>query len=334
MINLQTQFNKFHDAIKVDFDDTQLLRNKRDLIIDDLKYGLRLTLFPEKSPKFQQFNQGSYDLGTGVKPLAGKDCEIDKDYDIDVGIVFNFSKNDYSPVQVKELVSKALNTSSRTVEIKTSCVRVQHHLNQEKWFHVDLAIYSRDYDSRGNVIYHIAKGSAGSYEYEKVWELSEPFKFKKLLNLKIPDSSERAQFNRVVRYLKRWKDYNFDSVVAVMPTGIALTACCYHLFTPEKYNSYTTDANQPKFKFNDLKALQKVVNGIARMFTWNNHISVELPVEPYNDLFEKMSFSKIASMESKLVSLQKALFYAANETNYFDACMKLRQVFGDDFPLP
>lgn len=327
MINLQTQFEKFHDVIKVDFDDTQLLRHKRDLIVDDLKYGLKL-IFPEDPPTFKYFNQGSYDLETGVKPLG------EKDYDIDVGIVFNFSKNDYPPVQVKEWVSKALNTSSRTVEIRTSCVRIQHHLNEEKWFHVDLAIYSRDQDYRGNEVYHIAKGSVGSYEYEKIWELSEPFKLKKLLNFKFPDTSERAQFNRIVRYLKRWKDYNFDSIVAAIPTGIALTACCYHLFTPEKDYSYTTDANLPKFKFNDLRALQKVVDRIINMFTWNNQISVELPVEPYNDLFEKVSFNKIASMQSKLENLEKALFYASHETNYFDACMKLRQVFGDDFPLP
>ncbi|NEP58836.1 MAG: hypothetical protein F6K31_17755 [Symploca sp. SIO2G7] len=64
MVNLQTQFNKFHNTIKIDFDDSQPLRDKRDIIIKDLKDGLK-TLFraccisveamPDKA--FKQFFQ-------------------------------------------------------------------------------------------------------------------------------------------------------------------------------------------------------------------------------------------------------------------------------------
>jgi hypothetical protein len=326
MANLQTQFNNFHNTIKVDFDDNQQLRDKRDLIVCNLKDGLR-RLFPTNTPTFRFFSQGSYDLATGVEPSLGED------YDIDVGIIFNFSKNTYKPVQVKEWVYKALNTGSRTVEIKRPCVRVQYHSNGIKWFHIDLAIYSTEKDYLGNEVNYIAKGFIGSSEDKKIWEISEPFHLKELLKSKITSSSDRDQFRRIIRYLKRWKDYNFSSTVAGRPTGIALTACCYNLFTPQKdyvYNSYT---NSYSYQYRDLKVLQNVVNGIINMFTWSNKISVKLPVQPYNDLFEKMSDSQMLLMKTKLIVLRDALFGANNELIPLNACIKLQKVLGSDFPI-
>jgi hypothetical protein len=322
MVNLQTQFNKFHNAIKIDFESNEPLRQKRDLIVCNLRDGLK-RLFPRNTPTFNHFNQGSYDLATGVYPLS------DQDYDIDVGIIFNFSKSIYKPVEVKEWVYIALNTGARTVEIKRPCVRVQYHQNSAKWFHVDLAIYSLDKDYYGNEVNYIAKGFIGSSEDKKIWELSEPFRLKELLKSKITDNSDREQFRRVIRYLKRWKDYNFSSTVTGRPTGIALTACCYNLFTPQKdyiYNLYT-------YQYNDLRALHQVVNGMISMFSWNSKISVNLPVQPYNDLFERMSDNQMASMKTKLIALQDALISASNEYLNLNACTKLQKVFGQDFPM-
>ncbi|MEP0884044.1 nucleotidyltransferase [Trichocoleus sp. ST-U3] len=325
MANLQTQFNNFHNTIKVDFGDNQPLRDKRDLIVGNLRDGLR-KLFPTNTPTFKSFNQGSYDLATGVEPLLGED------YDIDVGIIFNFQKNTYKPVQVKVWVYDALNTGLRTVEIKRPCVRVQYHYNGAKWFHVDLAIYSTDRDYLGNEVHHIAKGFIGSSEDKKIWEVSEPFRLKELLKSKITDGSDREQFRRIIRYLKRWKDYNFSSMVAGRPTGIALTACCYNLFVPQKdyvYNSYT---NSYAYQYNDMRALQNVVSGIIGMFTWNNQISVKLPVQPYNNLFEKMSDSQMLLLKTKIIALRDILLIASNEPLHSNAYIKLQKVFGNDFP--
>lgn len=91
MANLQSYFNSFHDAIKLDYDDNKELRDKRDELLEILKANM-----PSDAGSFEIFHQGSYAMYTGVKPLD------DGDYDIDVGLLFNISKDDYpNPVTVK-----------------------------------------------------------------------------------------------------------------------------------------------------------------------------------------------------------------------------------------
>ncbi|MBD1865587.1 MULTISPECIES: cyclic GMP-AMP synthase DncV-like nucleotidyltransferase [Trichocoleus] len=320
MANLQSQFERFHNIIKIDFDDSKPLREKRDLIVNNLRDGLK-KLIPISTPSFSPFNQGSYDLATGVEPLKGED------YDIDVGIILNFSRFLYKPVEIKELVCSALQIGQRKVEIKRPCVRVQYLQNGEKRFHVDLAIYSTDIDRQGNEINYIAKGFPGSYEDKKIWELSEPFKLKTLLRSKFSNDLDRYQFRRTIRYLKRWKDYIFTSTGAGRPTGIALTACCYNFFIPQKSYVY----NYQNYQYNDLLALQNVVSGMISTFD-DDQISVMLPVQPYNDLFEKMTRRQMREMKLRLIYFQIVLNNVIHEYDISTACYKLQGVLGDDFP--
>lgn len=325
MTELQTQFNKFHDAIKIDFDGNEPLRNKRDIIVDNLRAGLKRS-YPHLT--FDSFNQGSYDMATGVEPLDGDD------YDIDVGIVFNLTKDNVEPVILKQIVHDILDSvSQRKVEIKRPCVRVQYQKASEKAYHIDLAIYSHGTDIRGNMndTLYIAKGLLGSSTDKKIWEISDPYQLKELIKTKISDNSDREQFRRVVRYLKRWKDYNFSSSGAERPTGIALTACCFYLFSMQKYYDYPTGT----YRYNDLKALSNVVNVLVNTFnTFNGYtrITVKLPVRPENDLFEKMSDTQMLNFKQKLETLKTALESATNDVSTYAACTRLIQVFGRDFP--
>jgi len=320
MPDIQKQLLKFHDLIKLDFDDNKPLRDKRDLLLGDLREGLK-RLFPSNTPTFDSFNQGSYDLGTGIEPID------DGDYDIDVGIVFNFSPSEKKPVDVKDWVYKALNSGARTVEIKRPCVRVQYHNNQAKHFHVDLAIYSFEEHFLCGKRLFLAKGFIGSSEDKKIWEPSEPQKLKELFKNQFSDPLDREQFRRIVRYLKRWKDYNFSSSGSARPTGIALTACCYQHFTPKK-----SQALFEKAVYNDLLALCSVVSKMLAMFGRDGEIVVKLPVQPYNDLFEKMSLPQKTHFKSKLQELKATLEEVDSCGQQTMACMKLRKVFGGKFP--
>lgn len=169
MANVQTYFNKFHDTIRRSYDDNSILRDKRDLLLRDLREGLRRYAENHnvKIPRFEHFNQGSYAMGTGVGPLQGED------YDIDVGLNFHLSKNDHSSVEVKQWVCEALRTGNRTVDYKRPCVRVQYHRAGEELYHVDLAIYSANTYNWDNQTY-LAKGFLGSAPENQVWEIAEP----------------------------------------------------------------------------------------------------------------------------------------------------------------
>ena len=64
---VQTYFEDFHRAIRLDEDDENAkLREKRDTLLKDLFNRL-----PEGMPSFESFHQGSYSMRTGTVPLDG-----------------------------------------------------------------------------------------------------------------------------------------------------------------------------------------------------------------------------------------------------------------------
>lgn len=328
MAELQKQFNKFHETIKIDFDGNKPLRDKRDMILKELRAGLKKK-YPTNTPTFESFNQGSYDMSTGVEPIK------DDDYDIDIGIVFNLTRKDVEPVKLKKIVHDILNSAyQRKVEMKRPCVRVQYQRAGAKIYHVDLAIYSYGESFLGNRndTLYIAKGFLGSSVEKRFWEVSEPYLLKELIKTKFSDNASREQFRRVIRYLKRWKDYNFSSSGSAKPTGIALTALCYNHFEINQYFSKNSNTVFFDLRYNDLQALLEITCKIISQFTWSNEISVQLPVRPYNDLFEKMTPNQMLKFKQKLEALKTTLENATSDTQVTKACMRLRSVFGGDFP--
>ena len=157
MAELHRYFIQFDEAIKLKrFTENATLREKRKIIVDKLRKRLK-EIFEERDetpPTFKEFDQGSYALGTGVKPTEG-------DYDIDEGILFDLSKWDYpDPVVIKQWVHEALDGHTDNVKIKDPCVTVQYHLDNEPIYHVDLPIYTHDGTDSG-VIY-LARGKPTS----------------------------------------------------------------------------------------------------------------------------------------------------------------------------
>lgn len=320
---LQSAFYKFHDSIKLhDKDDNEELRDKRDMLTTELKDYLNRKYnegvgFPKIT--FSIENQGSYSMGTGNKSLD------DDDYDIDVMVLFNMSKDEHKPVKIKKWVHNALSKQFRTVEYKEPCVRVQYHKAGEEYLHVDLALYAND-NVDGKI--YLSRGKPTSATENKKWEIANPKLLKVKINNRFSDADERSQMKRIIRYLKRWKDIKFKNTGNGKPTGIALTALAYNLFNPQ----IVRDSFDSSVKPNDLLALKNLVSAIKNEFNWSDSTQVSLPVEPFNNLFEKMSNNQQRTFKEKLEALESALQNAINEPDPYEASKVLRKQFGDDFP--
>lgn len=329
MANIQKHFLKFHETIRL-ADENETLREKRDIVLDKLKTGLaQLREDGVAVPSFISFGQGSYSMGTGTIPL-------DRDYDIDHGIVFDLERGGYDdPVEVKEWVLKALEGHTDRVELRRSCVTVFYHRNGESAYHVDLAIYASA-EKNGGTLY-LAKGKLQSTEENRFWEPSDPRGLIDLVKTKFT-GDDRRQFRRVIRYLKRWKDVRFPSGGNGAPTGIALTVLALDLFSVVK----TIDTVANTVAYDDLTSIERLLVGILARFgsAWTaedgSHIRlvVKLPVVPNNDLLARMTAKQMATLKSELEDLLSGFREAIGDVDEHSACKAMRKRFGEDFPVP
>lgn len=340
MANLQKQFEQYHDTIKLRrIGEEAILIEKRDIIRKKLKDNLP-AIFAEHGeenlvPEF--YDQGSYEMKTGIKPLNG-------DYDIDQGVYFPTSKvngayaND--PVLLKERVFEALNGHTKEVCVRRPCVTVFYQKEGERVYHVDLAIYSNGDNNPDNLDY-LALGKRNSADDYREWQRSNPTVLKdKLFERFANDETARKQFRRVIRYMKRWKDLNFSSEGNEAPRGIGLTISAHEGFIAQ----YTDIiANKP----DDLASMRKLIDYMLNQFVSSTkyengefvtvrRLTAYLPVEPNTDIYARMSESQMQGFEDKLKNLKSALEKAASEVDTVEACAILasNKVLGDCFPVP
>ena len=331
MADVQKQFNQFDEKIKLGrFDENVTLRDKRDIIREKLEANLPgvFEKHGEVCPEFKFYDQGSYDLGTGTKPLDG-------DFDIDQGLYFEISTDDYpDPVVLKKRVHEALDGHTRDVSIRRSCVTVQYQKEGEPVYHVDVAVYSEG-SANSDGKSRLAKGREHSSSENRVWEVSKPRALKEKIREKFGEVDRRV-FRRSVRFLKRWRDENFPRDGHAAPLGIGLTVATYDELQPAYLDYF---AGKP----DDLTTMRRLVEAVLSRFVdvWDDEeqkyvrrIYVYLPVEPGNELFSRMSNAQSEAFEVKLKKLQTALDEASSGVDPVEACKKLRSVFGDGFPVP
>lgn len=331
-MSLQKQFEAFLEAIKLSrFEENQILREKRDIIKEKLESRLPEVFkkYGEVCPAFSFRDQGSYEMGTGTKPLDG-------DYDIDQGLYFLVSTADYpDPVVLKKRVHEALDGHTQEVRIRQSCVTVFYQQADEPIYHVDIAVYS-DGQMNADGSDRLAKGKMYSTGEYRFWEVSDPQGLSDTLLMYFEEGTDRDQFRRIVRYLKRWKDVNFSCDGNAAPRGIALTILAYDHLQPSYTDDFDHDAD-------DLEALRILVRAALSRFNyvWDDaeqksvrRLAATLPVKPWNDLFERMTNCQMQDFEHWLKDLLEALDAAAVEVDPVEACQSLQGVFGMDFPVP
>ncbi len=315
MADIQKQFNEFHDSIKLT-DENKLLQEKKDKLKDDLEENLK-----EEDPSVKEYLlQGSYAIYTGIIPKDG-------DYDIDVGVVLDCNKNDYEPVDLKEIVKTALQNNFRIPKIRRPCVTTQYIKNGKNEYHVDMPVYVEE-----NGSYYIAMGKSGSSEDKKFWELSDPKYLVDWINGISDDSDERAQFRRIVKYLKYWNSHKMNDGNPL--PSIAITIFSRYYFV--KYIDFYS--NKP----NDLKALRSIVQSILNNFHFTGYdekrspiyrISVNLPCQPYSDTFAKVTDKKMKTFKEKLEKFKNDLDEAVDEERPEVACELISKHL-KNFPIP
>lgn len=307
MANVQTQFEIFHERIRVDYDMDKNLRDKRDKILKRIRKALK----ESKRPGFKDLHQGSYKHRTGTKPIGSIE------YDIDVGLRFSIDTSEYSASTVRNWVFEAVEGHTDKVEKKSSCIRVTY----SDGYHVDIAIYAWQKEADESETFHLATKSSG-------WRPADPPALEDFIqNARVSyDGTEDSrtntdQFRRTIRYLKRWYDEAIDRDSKDKPSGLA-----YTLLAARRGGVSRDSGGSPV----DLQALRKIAFACRPL----GPIQENKPTPEYEDLFAGLSGQAMESFKDKLDQLLEALDAAADEVDPVVACETLAEHFGSDFPVP
>lgn len=309
-MSLQAKFLTFHKAILLsNTDENATLREKRDNVLQRMR---------DRGVRFTSFNQGSYAMGTGIKPVKA-------DYDIDVGIVFT-GVRPVDPLAAKRTVRDAVEGHTTRVEWLRHCIRVQYIKANEPIYHVDLAVYWEDDWKR----IALAVGKEGSSGPNKDWEAADPKGFLERI-AGHGTGEDAAQFRRVVRYLKRWKDIHFPSEGNAAPVGVGLTVAGLTHFRPIR----SSWAGRTEADYDDLAATRGFVDNLRSSFRYVSHnggyaprLVAQFPVQPHKDVFRKMTNQQMQEFKGRLDLLSAALQAAQGSQRIDD----LQRAFGEDFP--
>ena len=258
----------------------------------------------ELQPKFK--GQGSFDMNTGVNPIPtyNENGEKSLKYDLDDGVYFIEKKDEDNKRAITTwhdwVFDSVENHTGEDSLRKTTCVRVVF----ADGHHIDLPIYYKNDDT-----IELAHKS-------KDWLESDPKEFVEWFN-----DLKTSQLERIVRYLKAWKNYREDNNSNLkLPSGFELSILAV--------NNYIEDDN-------DDKSFRETIRKIDTALNKSNGFKCIRPTTPKDeDVFINYSDTKKDNFLNTLSSLLKDLDRANSEKNFRKASVILRNnQFGDRFPL-
>jgi len=318
-MGIQTHFNKFHGKIKLGReDDAYKKARKRD---DSIKSDVKAAFKDAGYPIVADFIQGSLKTHTGIIPKSG-------DYDIDRALVIDEDTAPENPVTPKKTALEVLeNRGFKNAKIKKPCVTADYASDN---VHIDLIIYKKSEDQ-----HHLAVGKKNSDEDNREWAVADPLGLMEW----IADFSDhddeaddvRDQFRRLVRYVKRWRDEQFTETVRPKVFSIGLTV----MVKESLASSFSTEGASQ-----DLEALRATVEAILDAGYFDEEedgkyrVRVDLPVEPYRDIFHGSALDTGTQLYNKLKHLAKQLKKAEELSDEREQCEILNKLFGDDFEVP
>ena len=122
------------------------------------------------------------------------------------------------------------------------------------------------------------------------------------------------------------------------PTGIAITVLAYNYFNVSKEYDYFSS----KYVYDDFSALYAFVETIKSSFVlayssemedFYHKISINLPVEPQNNLFDKMTENQMETLYQEVSTMLDKLNKVKEKGKKSEACEILVELFGADFPV-
>jgi len=325
-MGLQNQFQKFNEKIQLTWADEKLkeIREKDESIKEDIRSAFKNNGYPVDD----FFRQGSYATQTCIEP-------INDDYDIDIGIVIDSSNAPENPIDVKKTLRDVLKARNlKDPRIKMPCVTAQYYEKGEKLFHLDYPVYKKSQSQL-----YLAIGKEFSDENTRKWEPGDPKGLISWINDKTSFFSEEnyMQYKRLIRFIKRWRDYCITGTERKSVYSIALNVMIRERF--QSSISYDGDVD-------DLKSLKNTISSILN-YDYFRHIEsennsfpqfevvVNLPVEPWRNIFNKHGLTLGTFLRNKFISLFENLEKVSQETILKKQCEILsNNIFGDDFPIP
>ena len=319
-MGIQTHFNKFHNKIKLGReDDAYKKARERD---DSIKKEVISAFAKAGYPIAKDFIQGSLKTHTGIVPISG-------DYDIDRALVIDNEIAPENPVTPKKKVLDVLEDRGfKNAKIKKPCVTADYASDN---VHIDFIIYKRSGDQ-----HYLAVGKENSDDNNREWSVADPYGLTDWINDDSRYDGEDAkailaQFRRLVRYLKRWRDVQFSETLAKKVFSIGLTV----MVKQRLLWSFSTEGVRQ-----DLQALSATVGAIldAGYFTeeatGRYRARVNLPAQPWRDIFDGSSLDTGTQIFNKLRRLKEKLAEAEGLSDEREKCQILNKLFGDDFEVP
>lgn len=318
-MGIQSHFDDFHRRIKLTRQDERYkkARKRDDSITADIKAAFKAAGYEI----IEDFLVGSHAYGTAIVPLDG-------DYDIDRALVIASDDAPDDPVVPKVTTLTVLEKRGfKNAKIKMPCVTADY---ASEAVHIDYPIYKV---ALGR--YYLAVGKKNSAAENRIWSGADPHGLIEWIRRRshygASADKKQEQFRRLQRYLKRWRDHQFSESIAAKIYSIGIAVMAKEQFSPS--------FNDEGFR-QDLTALRQTVGAMldASYFAYVSPgrytVSVNLPVEPWRDIFDGASVETGSQFRNKLQTLKNKLDDVAEMDDEREQCKVLNKLFGDDFKVP
>lgn len=325
MASLQKYYADFLGAIRLEYQGSEYkaLKEKDEAITIKVEEA-----FKKQGYKIvKKILLGSLRVKTAIKPLSNRD------YDLDRGFVLEFANQDgeqFEPLEPKKIIQDVLdNHNFKDSKIKKPCVTADY---KALTMHIDYIVFR---ESKYIKALQLAVGTKNSSI--KKWDDNEP---EELIDWILSNNNHQGfftlsnvevdQFRYIVRYLKRWRDYQFSEADRKKVFSIALTIMAKECFKP----SVDEEDNR-----NDHASLRDTVETILSKgyFCYSEDdkfdIEVRLPTKPFRDVFEQKHKCVGTVFKKKLETMLDNLKAVDATDNLEEKTEILHKLFGDDFPV-